>query len=139
MKMKNVIKLFVAAMAVMVMASCGEKKQSLDLLAGEWNVVSVGELVVPDSVGAFLGFDLTEHMVYGNAGCNQLTGAMPQDVDGVQPLFASLGCTQRMCADMSVEQALLPALGCVVDFKVEDDTLSLLDTEGNVMVSLSRR
>lgn len=137
--MKKVFNLFVAAMAVMVMASCGEKKQGLEVLAGEWDVVSVGDLVVPDSVGAFLGFDLAEHMVYGSAGCNQLAGAMPQEVDGEQLLFASLGSTQRMCPDMTVEDALLPALGSVVGFRVEADALHLLGADGDVVVLLSRR
>lgn len=137
--MKKVFNLFVAAMAVMVMASCGEKRQGLHVLAGEWDVVSVGDLVVPDSVDAFLGFDLAEHMVYGSAGCNQLAGAMPQEVDGEQPLFASLGSTQRMCPDMTVEDALLPALGSVVGFRVEADALYLLGADGAIAVVLSRR
>ena len=57
--MKRVIHLFVAAMAVMAMASCNEKK-TLEALGGEWDVVAIGEMAVPDSVGAFMGFDLAE-------------------------------------------------------------------------------
>ena len=53
--MKRVTNLFVALMAVVVMVSCADKK-STKALGGEWDVVSVGELVVPDSVDAFMGF-----------------------------------------------------------------------------------
>lgn len=136
--MKRVTNLFVALMAVVAMVSCTGKK-SLDVLGGEWNVVSVGELVVPDSVDAFLGFDIAEQLVYGCTGCNQLTGALPAEVNPEVPIFAAMGSTRMMCADMTVEDAMLPALGQVVDFKVECDNLYLLDAEGATIISLAKR
>ena len=125
-------------MAVVVMVSCAGKK-SFNALNGEWNVVSVGELVVPDSVDAFLGFDIAEQLVYGCTGCNQLTGALPAEVSPEVPMFAAMGSTRMMCTDMIVEDALLPALGQVVDFKVEGNNLYLLNAEGNTVVSLVKR
>ncbi|MBR3859156.1 MAG: META domain-containing protein [Bacteroidaceae bacterium] len=136
--MKKVTNLFVALMAVVVMVSCAGKK-SFNALNGEWNVVSVGELVVPDSVDAFLGFDIAEQLVYGCTGCNQLTGALPAEVSPEVPMFAAMGSTRMMCTDMTVEDALLPALGQVVDFKVEGNNLYLLNAEGNTVVSLVKR
>ena len=136
--MKKVMNLFVVVMAVVAMASCAEKK-SLEVLGGEWNVVSVGELVVPDSVDAFIGFDLAEQIVYGCTGCNQLTGAMPAEVKPEVPMFAALGSTRMMCADMTVEDAMLPALGQVVDFNVEGDNLYLLGVDGATLLSLQKR
>lgn len=136
--MKKVTNLFVALMAVVVMVSCAGKK-SFNALNGEWNVVSVGELVVPDSVDAFLGFDIAEQLVYGCTGCNQLTGALPAEVSPEVPMFAAMGSTRMMCTDMIVEDALLPALGQVVDFKVEGNNLYLLNAEGNTVVSLVKR
>ena len=136
--MKRVTNLFVALMAVVAMVSCTGKK-SLDVLGGEWNVVSVGELVVPDSVDAFLGFDIAEQLVYGCTGCNQLTGALPAEVNPEVPIFAAMGSTRMMCADMTVEDAMLPTLGQVVDFKVEGDNLYLLDAEGATIISLAKR
>lgn len=136
--MKKVMKLFVVVMAVVAMASCAEKK-SLEVLGGEWNVVSVGELVVPDSVDAFIGFDLAEQIVYGCTGCNQLTGAMPAEVKPEMPMFAALGSTRMMCADMTIEDAMLPALGQVVDFNVEGDNLYLLGVDGATLLSLQKR
>ena len=136
--MKKVMNLFVVVMAVVAMASCAEKK-SLEVLGGEWNVVSVGELVVPDSVDAFIGFDLVEQIVYGCTGCNQLTGAMPAEVKPEMPMFAALGSTRMMCADMTIEDAMLPALGQVVDFNVEGDNLYLLGVDGATLLSLQKR
>ena len=120
------------------MFSCTGKK-SLDVLGGEWNVVSVGELVVPDSVDAFLGFDIAEQLVYGCTGCNQLTGALPAEVNPEVPMFAAMGSTRMMCADMTVEDAMLPALGQVVDFKVEGDNLYFLNANGDAVMSLAKR
>ena len=136
--MKKVMKLFEVVMAIVAMASCAEKK-SLEVLGGEWNVVSVGELVVPDSVDAFIGFDLAEQIVYGCTGCNQLTGAMPAEVKPEVPMFAALGSTRMMCADMTIEDAMLPALGQVVDFNVEGDNLYLLGVDGATLLSLQKR
>ena len=136
--MKKVMNLFVVVMAVVAMASCAEKK-SLEVLGGEWNVVSVGELVVPDSVDAFIGFDFAEQIVYGCTGCNQLTGAMPAEVKPEVPMFAALGSTRMMCADMTVEDVMLPALGQVVDFNVEGDNLYLLGVDGAPLLSLQKR
>ena len=44
-----------------------------------------------------------------------------------------------MCADMTVEDAMLPALGVTVDFKVDGTNLYLLDRAGNTVVSLEKR
>ena len=136
--MKKVMNLFVVVMAVVAMASCAEKK-SLEVLGGEWNVVSVGELVVPDSVDAFIGFDLAEQIIYGCTGCNQLTGALPAEVKPEVPMFAALGSTRMMCADMTIEDAMLPALGQVVDFNVEGENLYFLDANCDAVMSLAKR
>ena len=136
--MKKVMNLLAVVMAVVAMASCAEKK-SLEVLGGEWNVVSVGELVVPDSVDAFIGFDFAEQIVYGCTGCNQLTGALPAEVNPEVPMFAAMGSTRMMCADMTVEDVMLPALGQVVDFNVEGDNLYLLGVDGAPLLSLQKR
>ncbi len=136
--MRKVCNLLVAAMAMFVMGSCHEKK-SFDSLGGEWDVVSIGEMAVPDSVGAFMGFDIAGQLVYGSTGCNQLTGALPAEVDPETPMFAAMGSTRMMCADMAVEDAMLPALGRVVDFKVDGTSLCFLDVAGNTVMLLEKR
>ena len=136
--MKKVFNLFMAVMAMCVMAGCNEKK-TLDALNGEWSVVAIGEMAVPDSIGAFMGFNVAEQLVYGSTGCNQLTGAMPTKVGPDTQMFSALGSTRMMCADMTVEDTMLPALGVTVDFKVDGTNLYLLDRAGNTVVSLEKR
>lgn len=136
--MKKVTNLLVAVMAVLVMASCAEKK-SVESLNGEWNVIAIGEMAVPDSVGAFIGFNVAEQLIYGSTGCNQLTGAMPVEVNPETLMFGAMGSTRMMCADMTIEDAMLPAMGQVVDFKVDGSNLYLLDAAGNTVLSLEKR
>lgn len=138
-KMKRVLtSLCATLMVAFVIVGCVEKKRT-DVLGGEWNVVSVGELAVPDSVGAFLGFEVSEQLVYGFTGCNQLTGSLLPEVDASTPLFAALGGTLMMCADMTVEKALLAELPRVVDFAIDGDILYLLDDSGAAVVALAKR
>ena len=136
--MKKIVNLLMVFMAVVAMESCSEKK-GLNVLGGEWNVVTIGELSVPDSVDAFIGFDIAEQIVYGCTGCNQLTGALPAEVNPEIPMFAAMGSTRMMCADMTVEDAMLPALGKVFNFKVEGEKLYLLDAEGATVITLMKR
>ena len=136
--MRNVVNLFLPLIATIVMVSCAERK-SFDVLNGEWSVVSVGEMAVHDSVDAFIGFDVSDRAIYGSTGCNLLTGTLPAEVDAVTPLFATLGSTRKVCADMTVEDALLPALSRVVDFALEDSILNFVDAEGVVLVILAKR
>ena len=137
--MKTIVtNLYALLMVLVVMAGCTAKRR-VDALAGEWNVVSVGELVVPDSVGAFLCFDVAEQLVGGYVGCNHLTGTLLVKGDADAPLFGALGSTRMWCADMTIENALLPALAHVVDFVVEDNHLYLLDASGLPIVALVKR
>ena len=136
--MKRMTNLFVALMVAFVMVSCAEKK-TFEAINGEWNIVTIGEMAVPDSVDAFLGFNVAEQLVYGNAGCNHLTGTLPAEMSPEVPMFAALGSTRMWCADMAVENALLPALGQVVDFKVDGNNLYFLDASGATVVSLEKR
>lgn len=130
--------LILAVMAVLMMASCNEKK-TFESLNGEWKVVAIDEMAIADSIDAFIGFDVAEQIVYGSTGCNHLTGALPAEVNPETPLFGAMGSTRMMCADMTVEDAMLPAMAKVVDFSVEGNNLSLLDAAGNAVMLLEKR
>ena len=128
---------FFAMTAMLLMTGCRHTK-GLDALQGEWSIVSIEALNVPDSVDAFMGFDVAEKSIYGNAGCNAILGTLPDEL-GEMPLFAALGSTQRMCADMAVETALFDVLGRVYIFSVDGDMLYLLDADDKVTVVLKKR
>ena len=130
--------LFIAITAILMIASCNKPK-TFASLNGEWAIVSIDTMTVPESAEAFLGFNIAEQLIYGNTGCNHLTGSMPTQINPNTPIFGAIGCTRRMCADMTVENALLPAMAQIVDFKVNGNTLNLLDANGNIVISLVKR
>lgn len=136
--MKRRTYLFIALMAVCLMTSC-IKRKSLETLSGEWNVVSVGELAIPDTVEAFMVFDVSEELFYGCAGCNQLIGNLATNWKSETPMFEAIGGTRKLCADMRIENAVLSMLELAVDFNVEGDMLSFFDASGATIMSLSRR
>lgn len=76
-------------------------------ISGEWNIIELnGAAVVPAPGQAFpfIGFDVAQGTVYGNSGCNRMTGrfdvnAKPGTID-----LGALGSTRMMCPDMTVEK-----------------------------------
>ena len=115
------------------------------LLFGEWDVIELnGNPVMPNEESApFLGFDLNEMRVFGNSGCNLLTGAILLDsttVNGIR--FDQIGSTRRFCPNDSIEQPFLSALSevTVFDFPEGDSTkVSLLDANGQKRFGLQKK
>lgn len=136
--MKRILNLCIALVAMFTMVSCAGNAR-FEKLNGEWSVVSVGELLVPETVDAFMGFDVAEQLVYGSTGCNHLTGALPTEVAPSTPLFLAMGSTRMLCADMTVEDAMLPALASVVDFKFAGNNLYFLNADGSAVMTLVKR
>lgn len=126
-----------AAFAAVVLSSCGTTGKSVDI-SGEWNVVSVkGEQVAGNP---YIGFDLAEGRIYGNAGCNRIMGGV--EVDSVNPGkigFTGVGATRMMCSDMETEQKVLEALNEVAGYQASSAGVELTDKDGNVLMSLEKK
>lgn len=126
-----------AAFAAVVLSSCGTTGKSVDI-SGEWNVVSVkGEQVAGNP---YIGFDLAEGRIYGNAGCNRIMGGV--EVDSVNPGkigFTGVGATRMMCPDMETEQKVLEALNEVAGYQASSAGVELTDKDGNVLMSLEKK
>lgn len=127
----------VAAFAAVVLSSCGTTGKSVDI-SGEWNVVSVkGEQVAGNP---YIGFDLAEGRIYGNAGCNRIMGGV--EVDSVNPGkigFTGVGATRMMCPDMETEKKVLEALNEVAGYQASSAGVELTDKDGNVLMSLEKK
>lgn len=126
-----------AAFAAVVLSSCGTTGKSVDI-SGEWNVVSVkGEQVAGNP---YIGFDLAEGRIYGNAGCNRIMGGV--EVDSVNPGkigFTGVCATRMMCPDMETEQKVLEALNEVAGYQASSAGVELTDKDGNVLMSLEKK
>ena len=126
-----------AAFAAVVLSSCGTTGKSVDI-SGEWNVVYVkGEQVEGNP---YIGFDLAEGRIYGNAGCNRIMGGV--EVDSVNPGkigFTGVGATRMMCPDMETEQKVLEALNEVAGYQASSAGVEITDKDGNVLMSLEKK
>ena len=143
MYVKNLLIKSVAIFVVtMTLCACGGRRQTSSIadLQGEWKVMEVKNQALPSDSEAFLGFDAKEMQIYGNCGCNDLTGSYIIDESQRSAFtFENVGVTQKMCQDMETEMAILSALADVKGFALENARLSLTDAEGNKLMTLEKK
>ena len=113
--------------------------QNLDFLNGTWRVVEIdGEPVNVEKMK--LVFDVDEHKVHGNTGCNVLNGIMETDMDAPNTFsFESMAVTMMMCPQMEYQTAMLVALEDACRAKpIDKNRVQLLDSSGNAVLTLVR-
>lgn len=113
--------------------------QNLDFLNGTWKVISIeNEPVDIDKMK--LVFDVDEHKVHGNTGCNVLNGRLETDLDTPNTFsFENIGVTMMMCPQMQYQTALLVALEEASRAKpINKNEVMLIDDSGNVVLTLRR-
>lgn len=124
------------------MASCASprKTSSIADLEGEWTVVKVGEQTIEateEQPAPFIGFNVAEKRIYGNAGCNRILGQLNTESDSLA--LDKLGTTMMMCPNMETETAVLKAFGQSKTFLREGDALTFFDADGQAVVSLTKK
>lgn len=143
--MKKVMTIGCLAAMWMAVASCASTKNvaTLTSLDGEWNIIEIaGEIVVPAPGQAFpfIAFNAETGQVYGNTGCNNLTGSIQVNEKPGRVDLASLGSTRRACQDMQVEQQVLSALAQVNKYKqLNGENMLLYGSKKKDGVVLQRR
>ena len=140
MKKMNVMLMSVLASGLLMM-SCGSAKKSVSIadLAGEWVIVEVNDKSVSAEETPFLGFEVNEGQLYGNAGCNSLMANFDLSKTSGELTFDAIGSTKRMCADMAMEDAILQALGEVRSFALDGENLKLNNADGKELMELKKR
>lgn len=126
-----------AAFAAVLLSSCATASKSVDI-SGEWNVVSVEGKEVTGN--PYIGFDMENGRLYGNAGCNRIMGGV--EIDSVNPGhigLTNIAATRMMCPDMETEQKVLEALNEVAGYKASATGVELTDKDGKVLMSLEKR
>jgi heat shock protein HslJ len=100
-----------------------------------WMLVEGGELDVPlGTVEVSARF--TDGTVSGSSGCNSYRTTFDRDGASLT-ISPSIAATQKACGpdETAVEQAYLQLLPTVRSYAVDDSTLSLLDAEGDTVLS----
>ena len=111
-------------------------------LNGEWRIVEIaGKAVGKTESEPFIGFDISESRIYGNAGCNNINGGFEQIKD--QPFSLLPGqvvSTMMACPDLTTEDAVLAALNQVKSFRfLGKEKAELLGASGKPLLSLVRK
>lgn len=91
------------------------------MLNGEWGVIVLnGDSITPNENNApFLGFSSDQKRIYGNSGCNALTGVLEWDsTKNGSITFGQIATTKMACPNDSVEQPMLNAMNNVDSFDV---------------------
>lgn len=113
--------------------------QNLDFLNGTWRVIEIdGEPI--DIAKMKLVFDIDEHKVHGNTGCNVLNGSLETDMDVPNTFsFESMAVTMMMCPEMKYQTAMLVALEDACRAKpINKNRVQLLDDSGSAVMTLER-
>lgn len=113
--------------------------QNLDFLNGTWKVVAIdGEEVNIEKMK--LVFDIDEHKIHGNTGCNVLNGNLETDMDTPNTFsFESIGVTMMMCPDIEYQTAMLVALEDACRAKpINKNQVILLNSSGDNVLTLER-
>lgn len=143
--MKKLVWNVMAVCAGAWMVSCGSGKNMLSVssLDGEWTITAVdGEKISTDRM-PFIGFDVDQKRIYGNSGCNRMTGSF--EADSLNPgalKLGRIGSTRMMCPDMKTEQMVLGALGKVASFQAVSDKpgmMELCNQEGQPVITLEKK
>lgn len=113
--------------------------QNLDFLNGTWNIVEInGEEIHNDKMK--LVFDVDEHKVHGNTGCNVLNGRLETDMDAPNTFsFEAIAVTMMLCPEMEHQTAMLVALEDASRAKpIDKNRVILLDSNGEAVMTLQR-
>lgn len=132
-----------AAIAIAATSCSSTKSMNLDELSGRWEVTDVNgsqvKMTAPDAEKPYLGFDVVNGRLSGNAGCNSLMGSFPTTEPAGKISFSDVATTRMMCPDMEVEQNLVQALGNVAGYKSEGtDKVALVGADGAQLLSLKK-
>lgn len=135
--------LFIIGTAAIMATACStaNKIGSTADLNGEWTVEKVNGTAIDKTAGdeiPFIGFDVNKKSIYGNTGCNRLTGTFDATADGLD--LSKIGSTRMMCANMTNEQLVLGALANVNSFKTDKKgNLLLTDKQGKTVIELEKK
>ncbi len=129
-------KLFILLAVVATLAACSTQKTEL---TGDWQIVQVGETLVPDSIETLLTFNDSLQLYSAYVGCNRINGTYLN----TDSLVLTDGLSTKMYCEglMELEHALCLTLPQVKQAKLLEDTMSvaLLDAAGNTLLIISKQ
>lgn len=109
-----------------------------DLTDNQWNLTELngGEFELSEGfdTAPYIAFvrEEEENKITGNAGCNSYFGDYELS-EGNSISFSKMGATMMACPNHELEQSYLDAVETTVSFIIDQNTLSFLNEEGEVV------
>lgn len=127
----------VLVLVVIMSSACSPTASSTlpDLNGTSWVAVQIGDLTPPENIQSTLYFD--QGKINGKAACNSFFGEYTIE-DGTLAM-SGIGSTMMFCAEgMEQETAFLVALEATAAYRLEGESLSLLDADGKTLAVLAK-
>lgn len=117
-----------------------EEKPDLSLqLQGEWNLQTLRGVAPATSIHLpTLEIDLKENRITGNSGCNNYFASI-ESCSPTTLSFSAIGATRILCLSENIESDYFQALQEVTTYKIQANTLLLLNKQGEEVVKMIKK
>jgi heat shock protein HslJ len=141
------MRLFSLISASLILFSCNASTQKQTdqrpLLNDSWMLVSINGQDIgidPEKDGIktpSLEISVSEMQYTGTDGCNQIMGSLTELDEEVLKFGLGAG-TRMMCMEMAIPDEFNKTLGLVFSYEIKDQTLSLLNENGEELMKLKK-
>ncbi len=121
----------IVGLTTVVSARSKDDSATVDLDGTSWVLSQIGSTTPTRDSNVTLTF--ASGKASGNATCNRFSGAY--EVEGTGLSFGPLMTTMMACPDLDQETDYLAALALVTSYRVAQDQLHLLDSEGTTVLA----
>ena len=134
--MKNILLSIVLGFMCM---SCCSNKYTAANISGNWKIDQVfdTQVSVTEEETPFISFQKEESRFYGTTGCNSFFGEFITSDNKNEISLTNVGSTKKLCADMTVEDAIFSAFAQVASVNYDNNKMQLKDANENVLMELS--
>lgn len=137
--MSRLVLIFASIVSLCFVTACSAMSNKSEKLTGTWILQTLDGQNLEGARAPYIEF-LEDGKITGSTGCNRIGGNAIQSEGGIQ--FRGLISTKRACVEYKVmqqEQQILKALDSVVKLKHEQNMVELLDSQDNVIMTLSKK
>lgn len=116
-----------------------EKPDTPLQLQGEWTLQTLRGVAPAASIPLpSLQIDLKENRITGNSGCNNYFASI-ESCSPTTLSFSAIGATRILCLSENIESDYFQALQEVTTYKIQANTLLLLNKQGEEVVKMIKK
>ena len=117
-----------------------EKEKDTPLqIQGEWTLQTLRGVAPATSIPLpSLQIDLKENRMTGNSGCNNYFASI-ESCSSTTLSFSAIGATRILCLSENIESDYFQALQEVTTYKIQENSLSLLNEQGEEVVKMIKK